>query len=190
MRGRFFVAVGVLSVALVLVAVISTTNGGFAATPTDALPADKAALASLQASFRAMYADRQVSADELAKATVIPQPEEPPLTGLLPQLDAPMSSSDFTAVGNAYLTVADGQWIRVWAGSGSDPTTGRVLVISVPMAGKVVDGLATETVDLLAAPISGGPLTITGVDDQGHVIITNPAGNKIPFNAVSHAFGS
>lgn len=186
-RSILYLAAPVIVIALL---VLAPRPFGQAAAPSGpALPADKQSLVDAEASFQAANPDRQATAEELAAATVIPQRGEPPVTGLV-TIDAPMAASEFSPNGQAYSTIQDGTWIRVWAGAPIDSkTNGLVLVMSVPMTGDLPDPDANTSVELLAPPISGGPLQIVGLDEAGRVIVANPAGKRIPFNAVTHAFG-
>jgi hypothetical protein len=185
------IVMAAVAVPAAILVVTAAATGGFAANPAAApIPADKAPFVAAQASFRAVNSAHQKTSAELASLPMTAQQDEPPLTGSV-SVDAPAPAAEFTPSGNAYFVVQNGRWIRVWVGApAGDPTSNKVLVISAPMKGDVIDPSLPAQSDLLAAPLSGGPLHIVGIDSLGRVLIANPAGKQLPFNAVSRAFGN
>jgi hypothetical protein len=159
------------------------------------VPAEKAAIVKAERSFQTANSGHQASTEELARETIIPQVDEPPVTGLV-AIDAPMPAAEFTPTGKAYSSIDHGQWVTVWVGySAADPAVGKVLVISSALNGAVpafsgvgADPAISPAAVLVAVPLAGSPLAIEGTDARGRVVISSSSGKRVSFDVTTGAF--
>jgi hypothetical protein len=159
---------------------------GWSTQPTDELPPDKQALDRIAAEHQRAGATRDKVTDP--GRPVVDQPDPPPLTGLLGNVQAPIFGEIFTPVNAWAGWVDETTYVQVWAGvSPSKPGRGYVFVGRHTGAHGVIDHDVEPTTSLVAAPAGGLPLKILRVDGDILILVT-PDGLEFRFDPASATF--
>jgi hypothetical protein len=172
------------------VLVLATAGLITAAKPAgDVLPPEKQALENFAATHRAEAPKPDKSKDggrAAAKAAAVP--DEPPDTGLLGPVSAPMPGGIFTST-NAWAGWTDATtYTQVYAGdSPENPGNGLVVLVRRPGGSQLLTAGATPTSASHKPPVAGGPLRILRVEN-GKLVMANPAGRELRFDPVEGAF--
>ena len=159
---------------------------GLVATPP--MPPEKAALESFAAARRSSAPRADKSSDPGRPA--VTETDAPPDVGLFAHANAPAPGGVFTP-SNEWAGWIDAKtFVQVWAGD--QPAFGGgglVMVIRRPGVGDGVhlDPDAASMQTFVPPPVTGGPLTITGVRDR-LLVIGNPNGRKFLFDPASGTF--
>lgn len=179
-----------LAVGVAAVLVLTTAGMITAAKPAgDVLPPEKLAFEDFAASHRADAPKVDKSKDGgRAAAMAATVPDEPPDTGLLGPVNAPMPGGVFTPV-NAWADWTDATtYTQVYAGDASDkPGSGMVVVVRRSGADHLLTSGASPTITTVAPPLTGGPLRILRIE-SGKLVISNPAGRELRFDPLKGAF--
>jgi len=183
---RHPIALPVVSMSWCLAVLAGCQAIGWSADPTDELPPDKQAIERIAAEHQREGATRDKVTDP--GRPVVDQPDPPPLTGLLGNVNAPIAGEIFTPV-NAWAGWTDETtYVQVWAGtSPSKPGRGYVFVGRHTGANGVVDHTVQPTTSLVAAPAGRSPLKILRVDGDTLTLGT-PDGLTLRFDPAIGAF--
>ncbi len=164
-----------------------TATALYASVQTDPLPPAKAAIEDFAASNRAAGQARAVP----KPAQDVPVPgatDAPPITGIIQDMDAPISGTDFQPT-NAWGGFLNGRFIRVYAGVAPDrPTQGLLFMISAPVdrSGGIVDwDRATQA--LIATPGAEGPVRIAAAAGS-RLRLVSESGGILDFDVLARTF--
>lgn len=151
--------------------------------PTD-LPSEKQAQESMALAQRSSgpVADKSTDPGRPVDGQVDP----PPAVGLLGQVNAPLSSSDFTPT-TAWAGWTDPTtYVQVWAG---DAPAGGGLMFVLRRTGHQghLDPESSPTGSFVKPPEPGGPLTLLRVEGT-RLIVANQHGREFSFDPVSATF--
>lgn len=170
--------------------VLATASFMVAAKPAgDALPPEKQALEDMAAAHRANAPKPNKSNDGGRSAVMAAAvPDEPPDTGLLGPVNAPVPGGMFTPA-NAWADWTDATtYTQVYAGDSPDnPGKGVVVIVRRPGADLLLTAGAAPTITSISPPVAGGPLRIMRVE-IGKLIIVNPAGREFRFDPATGTF--
>ena len=168
---------------LVLGAASALGLSACAAPPSD-LPSEKQALESFALAQRSSgpVADKSTDPGRPVGGQVDP----PPAVGLLGQVNAPISSTEFTPT-NAWAGWIDATtYVQVFAG-GSPAGGGRMFVMRRTGHAGHLDADSSPTATFVAPPEPGGPLSIVRVDGT-RLVVANQHGVEFSFDPVAMTF--
>lgn len=171
------------NLALVLAAVSAmglTACGG----PPGDLPSEKQALESFALAQRSSRPAADKSTDP--GRPVDGQVDSPPAVGLLGQVNAPISSTEFTPT-NAWAGWIDATtYVQVFAGD-APAGGGRMFVMRRTGHAGHLDADSSPIATLVLPPEPGGPLSIVRVDGT-RLIVANQHGVEFRFDPVAMTF--
>jgi hypothetical protein len=171
-----------------LVLILASTGGGLVScgAPASELPPAKQALETFASEFRSNASKADKSSDP--GRPLVDQTDPPPATGLLGQVNAPISGSVFTPT-NAWAGWVDtNTYVQVYAGD-SPGQSGRGLMFVVRRAGSDghLDSESSPSTQFVSPPEPGGPLEIVRVEGS-ELIVSNPQGHEFRFDPASAVF--
>jgi hypothetical protein len=171
------------NLALVLAAASAIGLSGCAGPPSD-LPSEKQALESFALAQRSSGPRADKSTDP--GRPVDGQVDPPPAVGLLGQVNAPISPTEFTPT-NAWAGWIDATtYVQVFAGDA--PTGGgRMFVMRRTGHAGHLDADSSPTATFVPPPESGGPLSIVRVDGT-RLVVANQHGVEFSFDPVAMTF--
>jgi hypothetical protein len=149
------------------------------------LPSEKSALESFAAEHRD-NAPTNAKQDDPGRPAAGPA-DEPPDTGLLGKVNAPVSGGVFTP-SNAWAGWTDPTtYTQVFAGIDPDSGKGMVFVVRRPGADGVLTPDAEPMTTFISPPGVGGALQIVRVDGD-ELVVVNPAGTEFHFRPADARF--
>jgi hypothetical protein len=152
--------------------------------PASDLPSEKQAQESFALAQRSSGPVADKSTDP--GRPVVVQVDPPPAVGLLGQVNAPVSGSEFTPT-NAWAGWIDPTtYVQVFAGD-SPAGGGRMFVLRRTGHGGHLDADSSPTASFVLPPEPGGPLDIVRVEGT-KLIVANHHGREFSFDPVSATF--
>lgn len=182
-RGKGVVLAGLAATIVLTAACASVIVAGKPS--DDTLPPEKAAQESFAADHRA-NAPSHDKKDDPGRPAAAPA-DEPPDTGLLGEVNAPVPGGVFTPT-NAWAGWTDPTtYTQVYAGTSPENSKGLIFVVRRPGEKGLLTPGAEPVATFINPPSVGGALRIVRVDGDD-LVVANPGGHEFHFRPADAAF--